>query len=191
MRTEAIVIKKLDQGEHGELLHLYTREQGKVVAVAKGLKRKSSKQAAHLEPFNLIDCRLIAPRAHTGLPLIASAHSRASYPQIKTDLTKLALGFYLLELIDQLIYENEADVALWQWLVSQLVKLEQLDTSALVGVQREHYLIERRQELLNLLGYQRAVTLDGEAEYLWSDLVNRPARALQFARSLSANGVLE
>src|SRR3989344_2283897 len=113
MRIEAIVIKKVDQGEHAEIVHLYTKTLGKTVALARGLKRKTSKQAAHLEPFNLIDCRLIAGQ---GLPIIASAHSRASFPDIKASLPKLALGFYLLELMDQLIYENEADPTLWQWL---------------------------------------------------------------------------
>jgi len=182
VRIEAIVIKKSDQGEHGETVQLYTATAGKVMAVAKGLKRKTSKQAAHLEPFNLIDCRLIAGQ---GLPIIASAHSRASFPDIKASLPKLALGFYLLELMDQLIYENEADSTLWQWLKTKLENLEQLDGAELDHTISKKYLLAIRAELMDILGYKSLSSGVAPAvEYLMQNLVNRPALALQFSSDL-------
>lgn len=62
MTTDAIVLKKLDIGEHDILYALYTRDCGKVVARATGIRKNEAKLRGHLETLSLSAVRLITGR---------------------------------------------------------------------------------------------------------------------------------
>ena len=53
-RIEAIVLKHSDFGEADRLLTLYSREQGKLSALAKGARKPGSRKGGHLEPFSQV-----------------------------------------------------------------------------------------------------------------------------------------
>jgi recombinational DNA repair protein (RecF pathway) len=57
--TEALVLDKEELGERDFKLCLYTRELGKVIAKIKSSRNILSKLNGHLEPFNLVDIRLV------------------------------------------------------------------------------------------------------------------------------------
>ncbi|HFQ94137.1 MAG TPA: DNA repair protein RecO, partial [Anaerolineae bacterium] len=50
-RTEAIVIKRRNFGEADRLLTLFSREQGKIRAIAKGARKPQSRKTGHVELF--------------------------------------------------------------------------------------------------------------------------------------------
>ena len=87
--------------------------------------------------------------------------------------------------MDQLIYENEADPTLWQWLKTKLENLEQLDGAGLDYTISKKYLLAMRTELMDILGYKSLSSgIAPAVEYLMQNLVNRPALALQFSSDL-------
>jgi DNA repair protein RecO (recombination protein O) len=51
-KTEAIVLRSLRYGEADRILHLYTRERGRVGAIAKGIRKTKSRVGARLEPLS-------------------------------------------------------------------------------------------------------------------------------------------
>ena len=57
-RDEAIVIRTQKLGEADRIITLFTREHGRVRAVAKGVRRTKSKFGARLEPASLVDIQL-------------------------------------------------------------------------------------------------------------------------------------
>lgn len=61
-RDEAVVLRTHDLGEADRILTLLTREHGQVRAVAKGVRRTSSKFGGRLEPFGVIDVQLYSGR---------------------------------------------------------------------------------------------------------------------------------
>jgi DNA repair protein RecO (recombination protein O) len=61
-RDEAVVLRTRKLGEADRILTLLTREHGQVRAVAKGVRRTSSRFGARLEPFSVIDVQLYAGR---------------------------------------------------------------------------------------------------------------------------------
>ena len=61
-RDEAIVLRTHKLGEADRIVTLLTRSYGQVRAVAKGVRRTSSKFGARLEPFSVIDVQLYAGR---------------------------------------------------------------------------------------------------------------------------------
>src|SRR5690625_5170111 len=61
-RDEAIVLRTHKLGEADRIVTMLTRHTGQVRAVAKGVRRTSSKFGARLEPFSLIDIQLYSGR---------------------------------------------------------------------------------------------------------------------------------
>lgn len=57
-KIEGFVLKKKNLLQDDVLLTLFTREFGKIMAIAKGARRFSSRRAAHLQTGNLITARL-------------------------------------------------------------------------------------------------------------------------------------
>src|SRR5438874_11947406 len=51
LKTEAIVLRSIRYGEADRILHLYTRGDGRLSAIAKGVRRSRSRFGARLEPF--------------------------------------------------------------------------------------------------------------------------------------------
>ncbi|HEV2060546.1 MAG TPA: DNA repair protein RecO [Solirubrobacteraceae bacterium] len=51
MKTEAIVLRTLRYGEADRILHLYTRQRGRMAAIAKGVRRAKSRFGGRLEPY--------------------------------------------------------------------------------------------------------------------------------------------
>ncbi len=51
LKTEAIVLRSIRYGEADRILHLYTPGDGRLAAIAKGVRRSRSRFGARLEPF--------------------------------------------------------------------------------------------------------------------------------------------
>ena len=62
-RDEAVVLRTYRLGEADRIIVLLTRAHGQVRAVAKGVRRTSSRFGARLEPFSMIDVQLHAGRS--------------------------------------------------------------------------------------------------------------------------------
>src|SRR5690625_50449 len=73
-RDEAVVLRTHKLGEADRIITLLTRHHGRVRAVAKGVRRTSSKFGARLEPFSLVDVQLHIGRS---LDIITQAESQA------------------------------------------------------------------------------------------------------------------
>ena len=98
MRTysaNAIVLRRIDLGEKDRILTLYTREHGKLSAVAKGSRRPGSKLAGASEPFTYSKMFLATGK---DLDVLTQADIKESFPNVKSDIRSVAYGVYLLEL---------------------------------------------------------------------------------------------
>lgn len=149
MISRGIVIKKSDAGEDNELVTFYTQELGKLTGVAKSVKKSTSKQASHLELFNLVDFLLIAGK---GYPIVASAQSREVFPNLKSSLSKMGAGFFLLESFNRLIYDHEKDPALWEFLLGAL---RRIDREELAEEEVLECLGEIKKDFLTVMGYDQ------------------------------------
>src|SRR4051794_19631395 len=52
VKTEGIVLRSLRYGEADRILHVYTRDRGRIGAIAKGVRRSRSRFGGRLEPFS-------------------------------------------------------------------------------------------------------------------------------------------
>ncbi len=112
-RVEAIAIRRRDWGEAARLLTLYTREQGKIQAVAKGARKPTSRKAGHIELF--IRTRLLIARTRS-IDIVTQAETMEAYLALRESLEASTLAHYFSELIDRFTGEAEADQALFDLL---------------------------------------------------------------------------
>lgn len=174
MRHIGFVVKKTDVGEYDQLIVLYTKEFGKIKAVAKSITKSESKQAAHLDTLNLVDFELIKGNGH---PIITSSVSIKTHPNIKKNLRALAISSFLTEMIDKLIYDHDSDPNLWNFFVQFLGNL---DFKILNGepILYERLLVETQGKMMGLLGYY------GDSFSKLEGILQKPFYALQFFKSV-------
>lgn len=99
-RDAAVVLRTQQLGEADRIITLLTRGNGLVRAVAKGVRRTSSKFGATLEPFMVADVQLVHGRS---LDVITQAVSRGTYgSQIVADYDKYRAAAIMAEAAERL-----------------------------------------------------------------------------------------
>ncbi len=144
-RVEAVVLRHADWGEADRLITLYTRERGKVRAIAKGARKIRSRKAGHLEPFTRVTLQLA--RGHD-LLIVTQADTLDAYLAIHENLIKTGHAAYVVELLDRFTYEDDTEnYGIFRLLSEVLSRLEQ---------EADPWLAIRYYELrlLDLLGYR-------------------------------------
>jgi DNA repair protein RecO (recombination protein O) len=113
-RDEAIVLRAQKLGEADRIVTLLTRENGRVRAVAKGVRRTSSRFGARLEPFMLIDVQLYRGRA---LDTVTQADTVGPYGlQITSDYPRYTAAAAMLETAERMT-EVEREPAVQQFVL--------------------------------------------------------------------------
>lgn len=143
-RTEAIVLRRMDLGEADRLLTLYTLTEGKVRAIAKGVRRPGSRKAGHLEPFTRSAVLVARGRS---LDIITQAEAIELYPGLQTDLETLGAAAYAAELLDRFTVDQGPQPGLYRLLREALERLSS-------GSPAEPLMRVYELRLLTLAGYR-------------------------------------
>lgn len=120
-RTEALVIRHSNFGEADRILTLYSRENGKIRVVAKGVRKLKSRKAGHLEPFTRVQLQLARGR---DLPIVTQAETIEAYPNIRSTLDLTAQAAYVLEIIDRFTFDEEENRGLYKLAIDTLQRLD-------------------------------------------------------------------
>ncbi|MFL4474135.1 DNA repair protein RecO [Paeniglutamicibacter sp. MACA_103] len=108
-RTRGIVLRTHKLGEADRIITLLSPEFGVVRAVAKGVRRTSSKLGATLEPFMEVDAQIVAGRS---LHTIIQAQLRHPYGQaLVADYSAYTAGAAMLETAERLTDADAESVA--------------------------------------------------------------------------------
>ncbi|MBB6629378.1 DNA repair protein RecO [Nocardioides sp. KIGAM211] len=103
-RDEAIVLRTHKLGEADRIITLLTRQHGLVRAVAKGVRRTSSKFGSRLEPFTHVDLQLAEGR---NLDIITQAETLSPFSSgLGADYERYTAGTVMLETADRLVAEE-------------------------------------------------------------------------------------
>ncbi len=125
-KVEAIVISHVEYGETDRILNLFSRELGKVHAIAKGVRKEHSRKAGHLEPFTCVTLMLARGAS---LWIISQAETVEAFNEIRTNLERTALAAYYLELVDRFTTEDEVHPHLYRLLRDTMHRLSSPDLS--------------------------------------------------------------
>jgi DNA repair protein RecO (recombination protein O) len=113
-RDDAVVLRAQKLGEADRIVTLLTRRTGRVRAVAKGVRRTTSKFGARLEPFMLVDAQLYEGRS---LDVVTQVETLAPYGRpIMGDYRRYTAGTAMLETAERLT-DVEKEPATQQFLL--------------------------------------------------------------------------
>jgi DNA repair protein RecO (recombination protein O) len=113
-RDEAIVLRTHKLGESDRIITLLTRHHGRVRAVAKGVRRTTSRWGSRLEPFTHVDLQLAVGRS---LDIVTQAETIEPFGSgLGLDYARYTAGTVMLETAERLVVEDK-EPALQQFLL--------------------------------------------------------------------------
>ena len=140
-----IVVRHTNYDEADRFITFLTPYKGKISALAKGVRRISSRKAGHLQPFNYVDVQLGKGRGAS--LLVTQVSTIESYPEITASLDKTVRSSCILELADRFSLEDAENVPLFQLTLETLRRMAKYEDT--FPVQRYFDL-----QLLSVTGYR-------------------------------------
>jgi DNA repair protein RecO (recombination protein O) len=128
-KTEAVVLRSIRYAEADCVLHLYTLERGRVGAIAKGVRKTSSRFGGRLEPFSHVELLLHEGRGE--LFTVRGAELVRPHDRSRADGYRLAVGHIGLEAVLRLFVEEEANASAFNALTRFLDLLDEAAPKAL------------------------------------------------------------
>lgn len=116
-RVDAVVLRQRDLAEADRILVLYTRQRGKLSAVARGIRRSRSRLGGSLQLFSYASVQLAVGRS---LEVITQAGAVDLYYRLRQDVQRYAHASYVAELLDTLIDDGLSDENLFDLLTGTL-----------------------------------------------------------------------
>ena len=103
-RDEGVVLRVQKLGEADRIITVLTKRNGRVRAVAKGVRRTRSKFGASVEPFSHVDLQLYTGRS---LDIVVQAESLTAYgSELVGDYGRYTAGTAVLETAERLTAEE-------------------------------------------------------------------------------------
>jgi DNA repair protein RecO (recombination protein O) len=124
-RDRGVVLRTYRLGEADRIVVFLTERHGKVRAVAKGVRRTTSKFGARLEPLTHVD--LLLWQGRSDLDIVNQVEIIQSFRVVREDLDRVTCGLATLEVADQLAQERHPDPRLYSMLVGALTALAEPD----------------------------------------------------------------
>ena len=115
---KGVVLRTYRLGEADRIVVFLTERHGKVRAVAKGVRKTTSKFGARLEPLTHVD--LLLWQGRSDLDIVNQAEVLDSFRAVREDLERVPSGMALLEVTDQMAQERHPDPRLYAMLVGAL-----------------------------------------------------------------------
>lgn len=149
-KEQGIVLRSIKLGEADKIVTVMTQGSGKVRAVAKGIRKTTSRFGARLEPFTHVNLMLY--RGRGSLDTITQAEILAPHMTIREDLARFAAGETMLEAVDKVAEEHERNVRVTLLLLSGCRALDArpIDPAAVA----ESFMLK----LLSLSGFHPSLT---------------------------------
>ena len=116
-RDTGVVLRTYKLRESDRIVVIHTAENGKVRAVAKGVRKTKSKFGARLEPMSHV--RLLLYRGRE-LDIVSQAEAVEPLSPMLSSLDRASQGLAAIEAVDQLSLEREPNPQLYRMLVGVL-----------------------------------------------------------------------
>lgn len=143
-RTQGIIIKTFEYGEADLIVTFFTLDKGKVKGIAKGCRKTKSRFGSSLEPFTHSRISLYG-KENISLPKVTQSDILHSHRKLREDLSRLAYGAHISELVYEICPEGEENRGVFDLLSNILTAME----------------LERDLELLSILFSIRFLRLMG------------------------------
>src|SRR5690349_13176154 len=128
VKTQAIVLRSIRYGEADRILHLYTRDRGRMGAIAKGVRRPKSRFGGRLEPLFRVD--LVLHEGRGELLTVNSASTVSAHPRLRDRRESLQRATQACEVVLRLFDSQEPNRPAYNLLCNELQLLDEQPEAA-------------------------------------------------------------
>lgn len=126
LKIQGLVLRRTEYNDHDVLLTILTRDQGKLTAKARGLRRKNSPLTAQCQLLAFAEFTLFEYR---GMYTINEASSIELFTPLRRDIVKLSLATYFAQVAETVSQEDMPSPELQSLVLNCLYALSKLDES--------------------------------------------------------------
>jgi len=119
VKTEAVVLSKINYGDTSSIVSLYTESDGKISAIIKGGRSPKSKIGKIIDPINHLQI-IIYKKNTRDVQILSDANLVSHFVNIKENLDSTKYSFAIIELVKNLTSEHEANIKLFKGLIKIL-----------------------------------------------------------------------
>lgn len=119
--VRAVVLNSRPMRDADRVLTLYSREKGKIRAVAHGVNKPASRKRGAVQPFCHSDFML---RRGRELDTVSQCEGMDIFPGLWDDLERMGYAAHVSEVVDSLTAEGEPNQAVFELLLDTLRRLE-------------------------------------------------------------------
>jgi len=133
-KIEGVVISRKNLGEADRLITIYSKYNGKIVTIAKGIRRLHSRKAPHLELFAHVQVYITHGRTWD---IITEVVSIEKFVYLGSRLDRIVQAYAIVEQLDRLAPERESHKSIYFLLVETLKRIDNQKEQDLESVVNE------------------------------------------------------
>lgn len=145
LKSEAIVLKEVRYKDNSKILTIYTKEYGKIAVMASGAYRAKSQLIATTQVFSYSEYHLNKGR---GILYLNQADLINSFYSIRERMERVTYGYYMLELVEKSLPEEQGNEKIFLLLEKGLRVLSKLNKNFL------QFIIAYELKFISFLGYK-------------------------------------
>ncbi len=122
LKTEAVVLSKMNYGDSSSIASLFSEDLGKISVIVKGARSPKSKFGRIVDPLNYLSVVLYKKESRE-IQLLSGADIIDHFTQLKNDLNKLGYAYAVAELVKNLLAEHEVNKKIFKGIIKILSRL--------------------------------------------------------------------
>ena len=126
IKTEAVVLSKINYRDSSIIASLYSKDSGKMSVILKGGRSPKSKMGMMVDPLNHLEI-VFYKKESRDVQILSGAEIIAHFHHLKEDLERLKYSYAVIELVKNLSPENEPNVKIFKGIVRILSLFDSSD----------------------------------------------------------------
>jgi len=143
-KTEGIVLKSTEYEEADKIVTIYTKNYGKITAIAKGVRKTKSKFGSSLEILTL---SIFLIHKGRNIDIVSQTEILESFFTTSKEVIKFAFAANCVEIINKLTEEREINIGLFNLLKEVLHYLKETNDPKLLT-------LSFKWQIMSILGYR-------------------------------------
>ncbi|MCF7804583.1 MAG: DNA repair protein RecO [Candidatus Marinimicrobia bacterium] len=124
--TDAVVLRRIEHSETSLICTFYTRDYGRLTAIAKGARRQKSQFAGTLDLMNYLQITAYTKETRE-VQTLSDAEFVRTFNKLQRDMDRAGIGMVLVETMRKAIIGEEPHPEIFDLLVDTLIALNDYD----------------------------------------------------------------